>query len=237
MRFLFPFSARTPVVAPSTAVSVAAHAVMLGCVVYGTGARTAALDESDANQVYFLPPPDRAPNSNRAVEHLQFLDLGSGRVLAGRAKPDGTIPSVAAASEEPPAGGNAGREAESQAPAPMSNSPDSVFSVLDVEESVVRTAGSSAPAYPADLVKKGIEGGVFIRFVVDTSGHPDPASLQIVMATDSAFAQSVKDALPGMRFTPATVRGHHVRQAVEQNFQFKIQTPMPVNALKPSPTT
>jgi hypothetical protein len=47
----------------------------------------------------------------------------------------------------------------------------------------------------------------------------------VISATHPEFAQSVRDALPGMRFHPAILRSKKVPQLVEQPFMFKIIPP------------
>jgi hypothetical protein len=50
--------------------------------------------------------------------------------------------------------------------------------------------------------------------------------------------ESVRTAIPGMRFSPAMVQGRRVRQVVEQRFQFRITPPaltVPAEHTKASP--
>jgi TonB family protein len=84
------------------------------------------------------------------------------------------------------------------------------------------------------MMKEGKEGGVFIRFVVDSTGRADSATIEVVRATHPLFAQSVRQAVPLMMFSPASVGGRHVRQAVEQNFEFRI-TAAPAEHTKTKP--
>ena len=223
----------------SSAISVAAHAVLVGLAVYGTAVRARELqDEKDqlATNASYVLPPDRRPTQDAVTEHLAYIDVGAGATATEKPQLDGKAQKAAEAKEAPTPGGDAGKEADAQSPAAPNISADSVFSVLEVEERAVRAEGSAAPAYPPELVKSGTEGGVFIRFIVDTTGYPDLASMEILRSTNAAFSQSVRDALPLMRFTPATVGGHRVRQAVEQNFEFKIITPHVIE-LKKQPVT
>jgi TonB family protein len=232
MRFDLPSSVRLSAIAPSTAISFAAHALFIGAAVYGTGVNARELEERQAKSVYYLPPPDRHPSARSAAERLQYVDIGGGSPdEATRA--DGMVPRTVGLGRSDKSGGAPGQDADAQLPTIPVASADSVFSVLDVEESAVRSQGSAAPLYPPDLVKAGVEGGVYIRFVVDTSGHPDSNSMEVVRSSHPAFTESVRLALPLMLFTPATVRGHHVRQAVEQNFEFKILIPETVLTTAP----
>jgi TonB family protein len=81
-------------------------------------------------------------------------------------------------------------------------------------------AATAAPVYPDSLFKAGISGKVLARFVVDTSGDVEPATVSIVSASDSLFGAAVVAALRGARFQPARLRNAPVRQLVEMPFDF-----------------
>ena len=99
---------------------------------------------------------------------------------------------------------------------------DSVFSVLDVDTAVVRSANSAAPAYPLKLLQAHVMGNVMAQYIVDTTGFADTTSFTVIRATHPEFAAAVREALPYMRFTPAKIGPLKVKQLVEQNFAFKI---------------
>jgi protein TonB len=103
--------------------------------------------------------------------------------------------------------------------------PDTVFSVLEVDEMVERYDGSAAPAYPPDLLAMGTEGSVRAQYVVDTTGRVDTTTIEVVLSDDARFTESVRAALAAMRFRPAKREGRPVRQLVEQNFHFRIRPP------------
>jgi TonB family protein len=221
MRIWIHSTVKTATIGQSTIFSFVVHAALVGAAVYGTGVSARILEQQVADRIYFLPPPDRRPASDNLAEHLQYMDLGRAAPVTG-VKEDGDTPKSAIEKPVRKGGGDDGRELYSQAPSVDVESKDSVYSILEVEETAARTAGSAAPVYPPELMKEGKEGGVFIRFVVDTTGHADPASIEVVRATHPLFIESVKQAVPLMLFTPAMVGGRPVRQAVEQNFQFRI---------------
>ena len=81
-------------------------------------------------------------------------------------------------------------------------------------------AGNPRPRYPAALQSRGINGQVLAQFVVDTTGHADPSTFEVVQSSDKSFSEAVKDVLPRMRFFPAEVGGRKVKQLVEQSFLF-----------------
>jgi hypothetical protein len=108
------------------------------------------------------------------------------------------------------------------APPPPPGNTDSVFSVLDVDTAVVRSANSAAPAYPLKLLEAHITGSVSAQYVVDTTGFADTASFRVMRASNPGFIDAVREALPYMRFKPAKIGPTKVRQLVEQTFTFKI---------------
>jgi TonB family protein len=225
MKFLLFSSPQTSVFGPSSIFSVVAHVVLIGASVYGTGVRARRLEESITQRVQYLPPPDRARPSAPAAEHLQYIDIGAPMAAMGVEKPDGRDPRLGGFDPAQRPTGLPGDEAFSQTAAPPVESTDSVYSFLEVDEQAVRVEGSAAPAYPVDLLKSGMEGRVFARYVIDTAGHADSNEIEILRSTHVGFALAVREAIPQMRFKPAVVRGARVRQAVEQSFEFRITPP------------
>ena len=90
--------------------------------------------------------------------------------------------------------------------------------VVEVEASL--RPGSPTPRYPDELRTARLEGRVLARFVVDTTGRVEPASVRIVSSTHPLFTSAVRSTLPRLRFTPARARGTKVRQLVELPFEF-----------------
>ena len=108
-----------------------------------------------------------------------------------------------------------------------------VESEFRADTMVTRFAESAAPSYPPKLLEMKVEGGAYVQFVVDTTGLADTTSFRVISATHPEFAQSVRDALPGMRFSPAILRSKKVRQLVEQPFMFKIVPAAPTTPTQP----
>jgi TonB family protein len=216
-----------------TAFSVATHAVLIAAAVYGTGVRSRELDQAIAERISFiryLPPPDRVRSTENRDETLRYVQQGADGVPLLE-RPDGTIFRVAGTAALQVTGGALGIDEQTQAPSREVPSADSVYSILDVEDVATRTVGSAAPIYPPDLLRDGTEGSVLVRFVVDTLGRSDSASIVVVSSTHSAFTQSVRHAIPLMTFSPASMGGQKVRQLVEQRFGFRLQP-----TVLPSPT-
>jgi TonB family protein len=72
---------------------------------------------------------------------------------------------------------------------------------------------------------QAIEGSVYVRYVVDTLGRADVTTAVVLASDHPSFTQAVLEALPGMRFRPATISSRRVRQLVEQEFTFRITPP------------
>lgn len=96
------------------------------------------------------------------------------------------------------------------------------FTLLDVDTGAVRDPASAVPAYPRLLEKQGIEGTAVVRFVVDTTGRADLETFRLIETNHPLFGAAVRDALPAMKFHPATVGPRKVRQMVEIPFGFQI---------------
>jgi TonB family protein len=92
-----------------------------------------------------------------------------------------------------------------------------------VEKAAIPHPGNSSPRYPETLRSLRIEGDVVMRFIVDTLGHAEPASLAVLSASHPAFAQAVREALLRSRYFPALIGARPVRQLVEQRFSFAIR--------------
>lgn len=86
----------------------------------------------------------------------------------------------------------------------------------------VRQRGGVNLKYPERLRANNISGTVMMRFIVGTNGRVEMSSVKVLDSPHDEFTAAVKDALRGMRFQPAEVRGTKVRQLVEQSFTFKL---------------
>jgi TonB family protein len=87
-------------------------------------------------------------------------------------------------------------------------------------EKQARNVSGQQPKYPDELRAAKVEGQVLAQFVVDTTGHVEPATFRVLLSSHALFTQAVRDALPGMQFLPAEVGGRKVRQLVQQPFVF-----------------
>ncbi|HEY4218594.1 MAG TPA: TonB family protein [Gemmatimonadaceae bacterium] len=94
-----------------------------------------------------------------------------------------------------------------------------------VEQQVTPDPRNAPPRYPMMLRSANVEGDVLAQFVVDTSGHADMSTFQVLKSSHALFTNAVTAALPNMRFFPAKVGGKHVKQLVQMPFQFNLSTP------------
>lgn len=105
---------------------------------------------------------------------------------------------------------------------PGSGGGQRAYTADEVETPVGTIRGGSRPEYPQALRSTGIEGQVIAQFVVDESGRAQRETVRIVSATNDLFAESVRRAVHGMRFSPARIGGRPVPQAVQQLFVFRL---------------
>jgi TonB family protein len=213
--------------AECAALSIVAHGALVWVLLASPGHRfVLPATERDA-RLMFLLPPDRIPASERTAELPRPGIVGSG-YDEGHALEAGTgfrvQPAVSRAR-------NKGERSGTRQDLPIKATtfvPDSVYSVLQVDQMVERFESSAAPVYPPELMRRGVEGQVDATYVVDTTGRVDTSTFQVLASGDSLFTQSVRTALADTRFRPAKRAGKAVRQLVAQRFRFKI-----ANASKP----
>jgi hypothetical protein len=217
------YAKSTPVI-PGAALSAVTHAVLIAGWVYTTLPAANVPEDSIANRVYYIPPPDKTPGERTVREVVRYVevtrpglgfDTGDGPRMMGNARP--VTPDETIGQTKPDTVVQA-----PTAPVPPPGTNDSVFTVLDVDTAVVRSNNSAAPAYPLKLLQAHVMGSVSARYVVDTTGFADTASFEVIKSTHPEFVAAVRDALPYMRFTPAKIGSLKVRQLVEQQFSFRI---------------
>ncbi len=78
------------------------------------------------------------------------------------------------------------------------------------------------PRYPPVMQQAGIPGQVVLQYVVDTTGHVEPASLKVMKSSHKAFEEPAREALLKAIFKPGRSKGTPVRVLVQQSLSFKI---------------
>jgi TonB family protein len=217
-------------------VSLVAHSLLISASVLATREGPTAAAEEATEKVTFLIPLNHTTSPPPREESVQFLREGQKAGNGGfeqkviDKEATGQAPVVGKGTEE----GKPEEVAEPEVPNAVF---DTIATAVDVDSMVTRFPESAAPMYPPKLLEMKIEGGAYVQFVVDTLGLADTLSFRVISATHPEFAQSVREALPGMRFHPAILRSKKVPQLVEQPFMFKIVPPAatakPVSAAKP----
>jgi protein TonB len=99
---------------------------------------------------------------------------------------------------------------------------DGIYTSSTVEKAAAAMSGNPAPVYPSALRAAQLEGTVVARFVVDSTGRAEAASIIFPEASHPQFAEAVRQALLRSRYLPAIVAGRPVRQLVEQRFAFTL---------------
>jgi TonB family protein len=218
------YAAKSTAAGTSALLSTVTHAVLIGLSVIGTQKAVGVPEDSIANRVYYLPPPDRVPNQAARQEHVQWIAVGVPTNPLGQFAdvPTGRSELGKKVAVDPFDGLKLGVDTINLPALPAIAGTDSAFSVLEVDSAVTRHPWSAAPAYPPEMLKKKQEGTVFVRYVVDTTGLADAASFEVLRSTHAEFTEAVRMALPDMRFNPARIGRRRVRQLVEQEFSFRI---------------
>ncbi len=201
-------------------VSIAVHAMLALLLTVGAGKTLLEPSTKETQSViesalrYLLPP-------NRPGQAASEAQAAWSAVQSGTLPP--APPDVYTEKRDQPGTTEPAPE-DRAAPEPLAEAAaaQNAFTYLDVDTAVVRDPTSAVPVYPSLLEKQGIEGVAVVRFVVDTTGHADVSTFRVVETNHSLFAAAVRDALPGMKFHPATVGPQKVRQLVEIPFGFQI---------------
>ncbi len=220
MRLWVDSYAKRSMVFTSAGLSVVVHVAVIAVSVVATLPPSMLPPDGIANRPYYIPPPDRSMGSGPPQrETVHYIDvthfgtgMGDGPRMMGDVRPTNPLEGL----------GRANADTVTAPAVPPSVGRDSVFSELEVDTAVVRQANSAAPAYPLSMLEKNITGAVAAQYVVDTTGFADSSSFHVITATNDAFVDAVRAAIPYMRFSPAKIGAMKVRQLVEQQFTFRI---------------
>jgi protein TonB len=203
--------------------SVAVHVVLIGAAVRLTTAVAAGrpAQPTSAMPLFHAAPPAPAPvvtepaHSAAAASAAAFLaapltipsglppiDIGDPRVELQRGGINpGALPG-------PP---NLG--------APPASEPRLAFTLNEVDQPAEYLRGPE-PVFPPALRAAGMRGAVTLEFIIDSSGHVEPGSLQVIQSNNPAFDDAARAA---STFRPGRIRGRVVRQLVEQSVLFGIR--------------
>lgn len=97
------------------------------------------------------------------------------------------------------------------------------YTVDQVDDPAAYLSGPS-PVYPEVMRGVGIEGVVRLRFVVGVNGRVEANTIQVVSSSNKAFEANAVEGIKKIIFKPARMRGQPVRQLVEQNIRFSLNS-------------
>ena len=210
-----------PMLSEGTVASVAIHAA--ACIaLLGSGASPAAVARQVNEGIIFLAPlPNPTAGPSAAAEQLRYVDL---RTVVEAMADNGSDLHVGPKLAEPTS------QQENVTIAPPAESftsiferpADSVYFAEQVDSPAAYDERSAAPAYPDSLQRAGVDGSVMAQFVVDTTGHVEMETVNVLESTNRRFTESVLAALPRMLFRPAVLNGRKARQIVEVPFKFRV---------------
>lgn len=213
-----------------TAASILVHVLVIGSAVFGTA--TAGIPDDHAPRevalpVYVAPTPEPPPptgptttnpNTGSTVSNLpspprfpNVVPVGIPPIPVGQSTISVPADSFARGRLTSGAGNVVG--------APSGDGPWT----RDFVERAAVPLGQVRPRYPDALRDAGIGGRVVLRFVVDTLGRVEPATVETTSASDPRFGEAARRAIGGLRFRPAEAGGRRVRQLVELPFDFVIR--------------
>ena len=212
-----------------TAVSVAVHAAIIFTAAYATASGSPNPRPAPEPRVHWIPTPPPLPSSKQTAlrSHANRSAAGLPRVVHFPIEVPSAVPVIEAAAP-------AITEAEfrrasigdtfntGRLRAPSGDGGSQLAYDASEVETPVASVGVVYPEYPPALRASGIEGQVVAEFVVDENGRADRASLRIISATNDLFAESIRRALPRMRFKPARIGDRSVAQLVHQQFVFRL---------------
>lgn len=221
MQLLFDERFKTPRPLLGAVISAATHVALIAIV--AIGGRRYASDIADVMQqtVRFLVPADRI---SRPVEtQLKYAGSPGNDAKSGLRPSEHITRTTSSTAFAQPQAASQGDDARTSLAVAEPTAEENAYSVLDVDSAAVRDPASAAPSYPETLMAQNVEGSATMRFVVDTTGYVDMATVKEIRTTHPLFAKAVRDVMPRMRFRPALAGNRAVRQLAEQEFKFLLQ--------------
>ncbi len=217
-----------------TVTSVIVHSILVGLAIYATANAAIRNEKPKQEKIDFVetpkdeppppkeePPPPPPPDVVVAPPPPKGFQVLTAPVEIPDVIPDIDLSKKVTDEADFSGKGVAGGVAKGKEGGAVVQS-DQPYFEFQVEKPVVPAPGSISPRYPDMLRQAGVEGEVLAQFVVDTTGKAEPGSLKILKSSHDMFVQSVKNALPQMRFIAAEVGGRKVKQLVQQPFTFSI---------------
>ena len=212
---------------PQLLASMVAHVLIVGAGVWVTqgAAETVKRILADTTLVFLEPPKDTPPPEDQPPPDV---------VVAANPPPQGfqvVLPPDAVPQEIPPVDLNqrfdardfTGRGVEGGIAAGVVGGTGPVEAQVFLEAQVDDPPSliSQGPQrYPDVLRAAGIAGRVVVKFVIDTTGHPEPNTIQIVSTPHPGFVPAAREMVSKLIFRPGKVRGQAVAVLVQQSINF-----------------
>ena len=95
-----------------------------------------------------------------------------------------------------------------------------LFGVADLDQPLI-TLTRMPPVYPLSAKRRGIEGWVNVRFVVNEQGTVEEITI-LESDPPGLFDENVRRCVAGWRFKPGTVDGQPVRVRAETTIRFEL---------------
>jgi TonB family protein len=92
-----------------------------------------------------------------------------------------------------------------------------VYGVSSLEQPPKRIAGP-AIVYPPDLRRRGVSGPATMSIVIDSLGHVEPQSIQIIETPDSGLVEPLRQMMLATTFAPGRAAGRPVRSYITLSF-------------------
>jgi len=200
-----------------TVTSIVLHSILVGLAVYATANAAIRNEKPKQEKIDFVetpkdeppppkeePPPPPPPDVVVAPPPPKGFQVLTAPVEIPDVIPDIDLSKKVTDEADFSGKGVAGGVAKGKEGGAVVQS-DQPYFEFQVEKPVVPAPGSISPRYPDMLRQAGVEGEVLAQFVVDTTGKAEAGSLKILKSSHDMFVQSVKNALPQMKFIPAEV--------------------------------
>jgi len=209
---------------PGTIVSFGVHAALVIALVVGRSTDASVVEtwEEAVDGLTYIAPPNMVSSASETQVRYEASGGADGDASAERNDPSAMRERGSGPGESARASMDRPQQADDAVAITAEDPYENSFTIVEVEEAAERDPESAAPVYPRILMAQGVEGYAAMRFVVDSTGRVDLMSVRVLEATNLEFAVAVKDAMPGMKFTPARIDGRPVRQLAEQVFRFQI---------------
>jgi len=98
---------------------------------------------------------------------------------------------------------------------------DKTYTTEDIDNTITPIT-KTPPIYPFQAKRRGIEGWVKVKFLVNIDGMVEKISI-VESEPEAVFEESVLDTLPKWRFTPGTMEGIKVNTWVITTIRFELK--------------